>query len=52
MNKKVFAELTESIKETGAIRQMAENLQMLGNAALMERPKVAFFRRARSRRRR
>ena len=43
MNKKVFAELTESIKETGAIRQMAENLQMLGNAALMERPKVAFF---------
>ncbi len=43
MNKKVFAELTESIKEAGAIRQMAENLQMLGNAALMERPKVAFL---------
>ena len=43
MNKKVFAELTESIKETGAIRQMAEKLQMLGNAALMERPKVAFL---------
>ena len=43
MNKNVFAELAESIKETGAIRQMNGNIQMVGNAALMALPKVAFL---------
>ena len=43
MNKNVFAELAESIKEAGAIRQMNANVQMLGNAALMALPKVAFL---------
>ena len=43
MNKNVFAELAESIKEAGAIRQMTGNIQMLGNAALMALPKVAIL---------
>ena len=43
MSKNVFAELAESIKEAGAIRQMTDNVQMLSNAALMALPKVAFL---------
>ena len=43
MNKNVFAELTESIKEAGAIRQVNGNIQMIGNAALMALPKVAIL---------